>query len=702
MKYVALLAFNRIVDTYPHLVSMHQDIIMDCIDDPDISIRLQALDLAMGMVTSDNLKAVVGRLMHQLIYAQNSTGTADDGRTNTTRFEPSADYEGENMEETLKATAEHDYSTPLLPAEYRVSTILRIIVMCSKDTYANIIEFEWYVEILMQLVKLVPPLNSVPSKPEASIVHNQFSGQISGDTDVASIIGWELRNVAVRVSSVRADAVFAGYSLMTSYASDSQLSLVGNGGDRILAFAAWIVGEFFDTCGPSNATLDPFIHPRVQSLPPDVISAYLQAIPKVLAFMVSRDPVWSSEHQTMMSLLVARVVHFLDPLAVHPSIEVQERSVEYLELMRIVSQALANHGLGNESGPLLLTKILPQLYSGVDLKPVAPTAQRKVPLPAELDLETPINRDLAGLLQRAEQGFSLSHSGMEVESFYNQRPAQKEANSVAFDTIKTNESRPSSYQQTDDFLSDNDAILRRRVQRRERYKDDPFYVGNDGLSSGSSTPFHDILKTANGEDVDVDSIPIMDLGLGDKSVISHISDTELGGSKRINLKYVHITKDEDIGNEFWGEDQYSTPRVMSEEQTGPQPQLRDRAKKSLLQVDSSGLSSFSLTGDETTSDLLGFNKREVQDEEMAKALAEVERLRLEMQRASERVQAADGTPSEGIFIKKKKKKRLKPLTEGSAEKRERSSEVTPAQSAQDAEATPVLKKKKRKRKPELQ
>ena len=66
MRYVALLAFNKIVLTHPYLVAQQEDVIMDCLDSADISIRLRALDLVSGMVSSDNLLTVVGRLMGQL------------------------------------------------------------------------------------------------------------------------------------------------------------------------------------------------------------------------------------------------------------------------------------------------------------------------------------------------------------------------------------------------------------------------------------------------------------------------------------------------------------------------------------------------------------------------------------------------------------------------------------------------------------
>ncbi len=40
----------KIVPTHPYLVAEYQDMIMASIDDPDISIRMRALDLVSAMV----------------------------------------------------------------------------------------------------------------------------------------------------------------------------------------------------------------------------------------------------------------------------------------------------------------------------------------------------------------------------------------------------------------------------------------------------------------------------------------------------------------------------------------------------------------------------------------------------------------------------------------------------------------------------
>ncbi len=50
VKYLGLLAMSKILQTHPKSVQAHNDLIMQCLDDKDESIRLRAFDLLSGMV----------------------------------------------------------------------------------------------------------------------------------------------------------------------------------------------------------------------------------------------------------------------------------------------------------------------------------------------------------------------------------------------------------------------------------------------------------------------------------------------------------------------------------------------------------------------------------------------------------------------------------------------------------------------------
>lgn len=152
MKFVALLAFNKIVLTHPFLVAQQEDVIMDCIDSSDMSIRLRALDLVVGMVSSDNLLSIVGQLMRQLRHS--SAPSKDEGHVPTT-IEPAAESDDESPEVVIKPDngASKD---PLISDEYKIDVINRILQMCSSNNYGNLLDFDWYIDILIQLVRNAP------------------------------------------------------------------------------------------------------------------------------------------------------------------------------------------------------------------------------------------------------------------------------------------------------------------------------------------------------------------------------------------------------------------------------------------------------------------------------------------------------------------------------------------------------------------
>ena len=54
MKYLGLLAFSKILKTHPKSVQAHKDLVLQCLDDKDESIRMRALDLLYGMVSGYN------------------------------------------------------------------------------------------------------------------------------------------------------------------------------------------------------------------------------------------------------------------------------------------------------------------------------------------------------------------------------------------------------------------------------------------------------------------------------------------------------------------------------------------------------------------------------------------------------------------------------------------------------------------------
>jgi len=110
LKYLGLLAMSKILQTHPKSVQAHNDLIMQCLDDKDESIRLRALDLLSGMVSRKNLMDIVRKLM---IHMDKSEGS-----------------------------------------HYRDELLSKIIEICSQNDYQHITNFEWYISILVELTRL--------------------------------------------------------------------------------------------------------------------------------------------------------------------------------------------------------------------------------------------------------------------------------------------------------------------------------------------------------------------------------------------------------------------------------------------------------------------------------------------------------------------------------------------------------------------
>ncbi|PCD40841.1 hypothetical protein FGRA07_02112, partial [Fusarium graminearum] len=644
VKYVALLAFNKIVTTHPYLVSQQEDVILECIDSPDITIRIQALDLVQGMVTGDNLMSIVSRLMKQLKLSMPSRDKSQPG-TPPNDFNESED---EYAESTPKPKSE---SIPL-PDDYRIDVIGRILGMCSKDNYSSVLDFDWYIDVLTQLVRMAP----APRKVDDD----------SGPTDkaranVSEKIGDELRNVAVKVRVMRSTAVRAAETILSQLNTDTPPGYSITSG--ALKSVAWIMGEYASQLAVTDEGLNGLLQLIPRTNTPEVLTTTLQAVTKVFATIVGDESEpWTAERKSRISLLMARIIHVFEPLALHPSLEVQERAVEFTELLKLTAEAASSQPSStddvDQDPPLLLTQAIPSLFNGWELNSVSKDAQLNVPVPSGLDLDEPIHANLAKLLSEADSITLATDESDDFETYYHQRPPPTsiESSAPAISRIaEPKEDYVSSYQQADEeTYLDADIVARRKAERVERNRDDPFYIPSNETPR-TSTPIHNILQSSNGPDLDIDSIPIMQLDLSR-------AETPAAQPPRPQPKprqKVVIAADETLEGSASGglrsydsennSDSLSKPRVF-----------KTKIKQGLLGVDSSGIGSFSLEGQPSTG--LDYEQQQREDVEMQQAMKEVERLRLEMQRANERIDVAQGVDVEGTVVKKKKKKPKKDVT----------------------------------------
>ncbi|KAF2875499.1 AP-1 complex subunit gamma-1 [Massariosphaeria phaeospora] len=104
IRYVALNTLIKVVAVEPNAVQRHRNTILDCLRDPDISIRRRALDLSFTLINESNVRVLIRELLAFLEVADNEfkpvmtsqIGIAAD------RFAPSKRWHVDTMLRVLK------------------------------------------------------------------------------------------------------------------------------------------------------------------------------------------------------------------------------------------------------------------------------------------------------------------------------------------------------------------------------------------------------------------------------------------------------------------------------------------------------------------------------------------------------------------------------------------------------------------------
>ncbi|XP_051979909.1 AP-3 complex subunit delta-1-like isoform X4 [Xyrauchen texanus] len=310
LKYLGLLAMSKILKTHPKSVQSHKDLILQCLDDKDESIRLRALDLLYGMVSKKNLMEIVKKLMLHVDKAEGTT--------------------------------------------YRDELLTKIIDICSQSNYQYITNFEWYISILVELTRLE-------------------------GTRHGHLIASQMLDVAIRVKAIRGFAVAQMATLL-----DNAHLLTGNtqrnGICEVLYAAAWICGEFSEHLEDPMQTLEAMLRPKVATLPGHIQAVYVQNAAKLFATVLQKHKgeTDSQAMQETSQLLIDRLPLFVQSA----NLEVQERASCILQLVKYIQKLQQKN--------VEVAEEVTALFAG-ELNPVAPKAQKKVPIPEGLDLDAWIN-----------------------------------------------------------------------------------------------------------------------------------------------------------------------------------------------------------------------------------------------------------------------------------------------------------------------
>ncbi|OJT09578.1 AP-3 complex subunit delta-1 [Trametes pubescens] len=490
LKYIALLALVKIVPTHPELVAEYQDMILSSVDDEDISIRMRALDLVSAMVSRHNLQPIIQHLLSHLVKSEPSAL-------------PSASEALSQFAGSTQAPSVKPGVSPAQSPAYRLTLAQRILALGAQDVYDNVTDFEWYISVLVDLAYV-------------------------GHVNVGAEIREQLVDIAGRVRGAQRYAVQFMLKLLTDDAFLHNAPEDG-GCPEVLWAAAWICGEYCSELAEPQKLLSHLLQPGINALPPDVVAVYLQAAMKVFgSWAAELAERWDDDDLARVQGVVGDILERLQSFAAHPDIEVQERAAEALQLFAFIRADLASHkpkpradalygdaggsGFGEpESAEPRFPKslyLLKPLFSTHPLNAVAQGAQAVVPVPDGLDLD-------AWMVPWQEEAAPAADFGEDAEGKKVKKGKKKggdagktkrkgKAKAVHdgngdYDEDGARSASPVFVAETAEERAERE---RRKAERLERLRDDPYYLMDDRPSS---------TRSASMNAADVDAIPVVRL-----------------------------------------------------------------------------------------------------------------------------------------------------------------------------------------------
>ncbi|KAG9122025.1 AP-3 complex subunit delta [Ceratobasidium sp. 392] len=503
LKYIALLAMAKIAPTHAYLVAEHQDVIFSSIEDPDMSIRMRALELLTAMATQDNVQSIVQQLLDHLVKPSSQTSQSASSALRASL--------------NAAALAPATTTTTTTPTRsqtqaYRMAVARRILHMLSRDAYSAVPDFEWALSVLVDLAYIICGSSSISSTVASTTTfppqYNTNSAAAPGiDGEIASIF----RDIAVRVRVVRP---FAAALAARCVADDGFWALRAW---EVTAAAVWICGEYAAELESPLKTLLDLLQPNALALPGPLC---VQSALKVFGFWVSdRAEKWDESAGVEVLREVQRTSEGLQAFAARGDPEVQERATNALQLFRFIEadvkgfegrrtavvegpEAAIHDPPSTEPSYPKSMYLLQPLRMAFELNYVAPHAQSAVPVPEGLNLDHWIVPPPKAKYE---------------DEIVPKKPKKIKAKTKEKSTTGK-KSKKKSELEVEETPEEKATREQAKAERLERLKDDPYYISD----KKSITPI---------QSEDVDNIPIVKV----EGMPSLLSSAGAGTSPRPGL-----------------------------------------------------------------------------------------------------------------------------------------------------------------------
>ena len=324
LKYLGLVGLSAMIQSNMGAVSKYRGVILKCLEDEDMTIRLRALDLLCGMITKWNSVEVVQKLIKH------------------------------------SASAE---------CAYRDAVVERILCVCSRGRYEYVRDFGWYFTILMELLD-----------GQGGSLGAQIGFQI---VDICMRVP-NMRELAVHEISqiITTGRMFHDYNT-TDYGKSVVLMasafVVGEYSNQLRqehSFKKDFGHIEFGQLAKVTLLISTILSSRTAKLSPAVQGSFVHCAMKILTSV----SIVKYESTTTTKKFMKTALALCSVFARSAHIEVQERAVTLFNCISIFENLKCGDALDASSNSVFLVKCLNDVFNE-EIKAVNPKAQSAVPSP---------------------------------------------------------------------------------------------------------------------------------------------------------------------------------------------------------------------------------------------------------------------------------------------------------------------------------
>lgn len=382
LKYLGLLSMRKLIKVHPDVAMEHRDLVLDCLDDDDVGIRIRALEIVSEFLNSRNYRDLSRILLRKLRKASDDATNIINAPSleSTTAPEEGDAEEGAKTGADYTVDEEAPYRDALAEQLLRPGIFLRDMDgkgACGYEMLSTTDDFTWYfvtilnglagtehlsnrvnsilADQIMELTSRVEAVRTTSVKVALTLFESQLDSGAMAEMEESSRVQASSSDQTTPLEDGNAES--SPLAQVNKMSTHHALPLA------LLSSASWIIGEYAELITDHLSALKNMMSYQLGGSEAAQV-AFLSAILKIYAACPAAT---SAEAFELAS-------GYINSKVGSEAAEVQERAW-------LFSNILGDSYTADKSE-------LQKLFEG-KLKPVDTRAQSVIPVPEGLDLDKP-------------------------------------------------------------------------------------------------------------------------------------------------------------------------------------------------------------------------------------------------------------------------------------------------------------------------